>query len=134
MNLTLKRRWVERDATIGELFLDGLWECYTLEDLVRDVKLPGRTAIPAGSYDITLDFSPRFGRVLPHLLNVPGFEGIRLHAGNLPDDTSGCILVGRIRGDAKILGSKLALDALMEKFRMAKTPHAILVENVWDAA
>jgi len=134
VNLSVKRRWVEKDATIGELYLDGVWECFTLEDVVRDVKIPGKTAIPEGRYEVVVDYSPRFKQPLPHVLNVPAFEGIRIHAGNVPEDTSGCILVGRIRGDGKILGSKLALDALMEKFRQARKPHWLVIENVWESA
>ena len=115
MTLVLTRRWAEADATIGELFIDGMNECFTLEDVVRDTlhedgspKIHGQTAIPAGRYRVILTpspavqrgamWSPRADTALPLLCDVPGFDGIRIHAGNSAKDTAGCILVGKIRG------------------------------------
>lgn len=102
MNLVLRRRPSFGGATIGELFLGDERVCFTLEDQVREVagapvskwKISRETAIPAGRYRIVIDFSNRFQRMTPRLLNVPGFEGIRIHPGNCPADTEGCLLPG----------------------------------------
>ena len=120
MTLTLTRRWREGEATIGELAVDGGFECYTLEDAVRDgPKIPGETAIPAGTYGVLLTYSPRFKCDLPLLTEVPGFEGVRIHPGNTPKDTEGCILGGRERGVAAITESRLAFSALFAKIKGA---------------
>ena len=92
------------DKTPGRLYIlkpGGAKEflCYTLEDVVRTdgIKIPGQTTIPAGTYSVTVTQSVRFKRLLPLLLKVPGFEGIRIHGGNTVADTEGCILVGANR-------------------------------------
>jgi len=100
------------DATPGMLSVTGVFACYTLEDAVRDHKLAHETAIPAGTYQVIIDRSVRFERMLPRLLNVPGFSGIRIHAGNTTADTSGCILVGRVRDGRMVRESRLALESL----------------------
>lgn len=120
MNLALKRMWFTSKSTGGILEIDGEFECFTLEDKDRELekggeKIPGQTAIPRGKYRVIVNFSRRFGRALPLLLNVPQFEGIRIHAGNTDRDTEGCILVGK-SAMADYLGqSKLALEALLLK-------------------
>lgn len=133
MLLVLKRRPSGAQATIGDLFVDGIWECVILEDVVRGKKVYGETAIPAGTYSIVLTMSPRFKRVLPLLLNVPGFEGIRIHTGNRASDTEGCLLPGRTNPTPDSVGeSKLAFDALMTKLQAAvkaKDPITIEVIN-----
>lgn len=85
------------DRTIGKLFIDGVWVWWTLEDRWRPVdspKIPGLTCIPAGTYRILFNMSSRFKKPMPLLVSVPGFAGVRIHAGNTPNDTEGCILVG----------------------------------------
>jgi hypothetical protein len=94
MQLTLVRKIFTKNSTIGELFVDGNFFCYTLEDVIRDVKIPDETAIPYGTYEIIINMSNKFQCPMPLLLNVPGFNGIRIHKGNTKADTSGCILVG----------------------------------------
>jgi len=102
MKLVLSRYESHEKSTLGSLSANGSFQCWTLEDPVREVenvpveqwKIKGQTAIPRGTYKIVLDFSNRFGKVLPRLLDVPGFTGIRIHAGNTSGDTEGCILVG----------------------------------------
>ena len=83
MELRLVRETFTAVSTIGRLMVDGLFDSYTLEDVVRDgPKIPGRTAIPYGRYQVIIDYSNRFKRPMPLLLNVPGFTGIRIHQGN----------------------------------------------------
>ena len=94
-NIILTRNEFTDTSTIGDLNVaNGLFKCSTLEDTVRRVKKFGETAIPAGLYRVVLTTSFKFGFV-PHLLNVPYFEGILIHNGNAPVDTHGCILVGQ---------------------------------------
>ncbi len=82
MELRIKRTDFSDQSTIGELSVNGQFECYTLEDKVRPEKIAGKTAIPAGRYEVVISFSQRFQRPLPLLLKVPNFEGIRIHPGN----------------------------------------------------
>lgn len=98
MRLTLERIQSDPDVTIGRLLVDGQWDCWTLEDPVRERygapvgawKIPGQTAIPRGLYPLAITWSPRFTRDLPLLQYVPGFTGVRIHPGNTPRDTEGC--------------------------------------------
>lgn len=116
MELTLLRFDCTPTRTIGRLSIDGVFECFTLEDPVREgPKIPGETAIPAGRYEVVLDFSQRFQRQTLHLLAVPGFTGIRVHGGVNAADTAGCILVGQNRDVDSIVHSQLALGALQPK-------------------
>lgn len=112
MKLTLYRTIFGPRSTIGELFLDGGFLCYTLEDVVRPEKIKGETAIPAGLYAVDITYSPRFARMLPLLLAVPDFEGVRIHPGNRPEDTEGCILVGTQAGVDVVTNSRVAFDQL----------------------
>ena len=128
MHITLTRKQLGPDATIGDLAIDGQPECHTLEDVVREVasapvsvwKIPGKTAIPRGTYQVVIDFSSRFQRLMPHVLDVPGFTGIRIHRGNTDRDTEGCILLGSaIAGPDMITGSTIAFDAFYLKLQAA---------------
>jgi hypothetical protein len=90
MELLLQRKPSADGCTIGQLFVDGVFCVFTLEDVVRDgPKIAHETAIPAGRYRVDVTRSQRFGRMLPILLTVPGFDGIRIHPGNVAADTSG---------------------------------------------
>ena len=131
MLLTLRREILLPDCTHGVLFRDGAFECYTLEDTDRNLdtamsweeimekKFPGETAIPYGEYEVIINQSNRFKRLMPLLLNVMGFEGIRIHYGNSAADTSGCILVGAVRDDKTVLVSKYAYNNLFPMIRFA---------------
>lgn len=110
--------------TPGRLFMDGVYFCDTLEDddkLSRGLgKVPGETAVPSGTYRILMTVSPRFKELLPLLDGVPGFAGIRIHAGNSTQDTSGCILVGKKSSDgSKLTSSRKTLDILVKRMKNA---------------
>jgi hypothetical protein len=104
----LTRQWTGDRRTLGlfELFSEGkkIWGCYTCEDAVRgdgdqktvaQWKIKGESAIPYGAYKVRKTHSPKYGRAMWELQNVPGFQGIRIHSGNTEKDTEGCILMGR---------------------------------------
>lgn len=122
MKIKVERVQRDEDVTIGVLTIDGSdFRCFTLEDPVREVpgvpvnewKIPGETAIPAGTYEVQITYSPRFNTPLPLLLRVPGFEGIRIHAGNLARHTEGCLLVGIGREAKAITQSRAAMAELL---------------------
>lgn len=121
MKLALKRLHKTQNSTIGELTVDGLFQCYTLEDIEREVKIKSETAIPKGTYKVIINHSNRFKRLLPLLIDVPGFEGIRIHSGNSNHDTEGCILVGETRSKDFIGKSRKAFDKLFEKMKRAES-------------
>lgn len=123
MKLILERKTLKPEYTIGKLYVDGAFFSDTLEDTVRDVnhngkfddsekKIFGKTAIPYGTYKITMEMSPRFGKILPRLHNVPEFEGVLIHAGNTAEDTHGCILLGENKEIGKVLNSRVYSEKL----------------------
>lgn len=128
MQLLLKRLHKTEKSTIGELYVDGKFECYTLEDIEREVKVAGKTAIPKGEYKVIINMSNRFKRQLPLLLNVPNFEGVRIHSGNTAENTEGCVLVGRTRSVDFIGESRLAFTSLFDKMLLSNTPITIKIE------
>jgi hypothetical protein len=121
MNLNLERDVCGADCTLGKLSIDGTFEAFTCEDVVRTglPKIPSKTAIPAGRYRVIITHSPRFKRSLPQLVNVTGFDGVRIHPGNDAGDTSGCILVGRMRTPTGVAASRLAFDVLFQEIANA---------------
>jgi len=135
MQLRLDRIQIDPDVTIGSLAIDGTWQCWTLEDVVRPkaVKVPGQTAIPFGRYRVIITPSPRFGRELPLLIDVPFFSGVRIHPGNTAADTEGCILVGTERGaDGKsITRSRQAFDNLFIKLSDALARRDQIWLEIW---
>ena len=112
MDLQLDRVFVGSDYTIGKFYVDEVFFCDTLEDVPRKEKIQDKTCIPAGKYKVELTFSNRFQRILPLLLDVPGFTGIRIHPGNDAKDTSGCILVGVNDVKGRVTKSKVTFDRL----------------------
>jgi len=112
MKISVMRSPSQGGATIGKLFVDGAFKCHTLEDEIREVegepveawKIKGETAIPAGSYRVSLEFSNRFGPDTLSIHDVPGFQYIRMHAGNTSADTEGCLLLGLQAGSASLIG------------------------------
>jgi len=119
MEIKLVREHYKPDSTIGRLLVDGTFECFTLEDGVRTTKVFGETAIPPGSYRVTVTMSPRFKRLLPRLHDVPNFDGVLIHPGNTAADTHGCILVGQAwqPGQETIGASRAAFAALFAKIQ-----------------
>lgn len=101
MKLILKREPSTKTSTPGILYKekDGKQSflCYTLEDIVRDEKVRGKTAIPSGTYPLRISRSIRFKRDLPEVMNVPNYAGVRIHGGNTHENTEGCPLVGVVR-------------------------------------
>lgn len=127
MELLLEREPSDELRTFGELWIDGVYQCETLEDPVREAKIHGRTAIWEGRYRITMEHSPRFGPDTITINGVRDFAGVRIHAGNTQDDTEGCPLVGKVRADASILQSRAALAELKPKIKAALEAG----EDVW---
>ena len=117
MKILVKRTAKRPTYTIGKMYLDGKYFCDTLEDTdrnisqstpldtIKKVKLPNNTAIPTGTYKVIVNVSPKFKRLLPRLLNVPGFDGVLIHRGNTDKDTSGCILIGENKVVGKVINS-----------------------------
>ena len=132
MKILVKRIAKRPTYTIGKMYLDGKYFCDTLEDTdrnisqstpldtIKKVKLPNNTAIPTGTYKVIVNVSPKFKRLLPRLLNVPGFDGILIHCGNSQYDTNGCILVGQNKLKGKVVNSQVTFTALYNQLKTAK--------------
>ena len=116
MELKILRKEFTENSTIGDFLIDGEFYFYVLEDMIREpgVKVPGKTAIPEGRYKVIIDQSTRFKRAMPHVLNVPGFEGIRIHAGNTDKDTEGCPLLGYTKSKDFVGNSRLAFNRFFD--------------------
>lgn len=130
MELLLERKYLKSNYTIGRLYINDKFFCNTLEDCVRDInkngtfdcgefKIKGHTAIPYGKYEIKVTYSPKFKRELPLLLNVPHFEGIRIHRGNTHNDSSGCILVGENTKKGMVLNSSKYEEEIIKLMKKA---------------
>lgn len=127
MEIKLTREHFNDICTIGSLTIEGDdIHLFTIEDVdrkltqtddlatIKDIKVFGKTAIPYGRYEVVMTFSNRFKQLMPLLLNVPGFEGVRIHAGNTDKDTEGCLLVGYQKDvvNNRILQSRPAIAEL----------------------
>lgn len=103
MKIEVIRDTLTHDASLGKMLVNGSFFGYTCEDKDRELetypdrKVMHETAIPRGTYKVVVSFSHHFDRELPELLDVPGFTGVRIHGGNGPADTDGCVLLGRVR-------------------------------------
>jgi hypothetical protein len=132
MELQLKREIFTDISTIGTLTIDGKFECYILEDKDRGinntltleqilrVKVYGKTAIPYGRYEVDWTMSARFKKMMPILLNVIGWSGIRIHSGNSELDSLGCLLCGTRKLSNRITESTIATNKLYAKIESAK--------------
>ena len=123
MLIEVKRLEFKDTHTVGKLYINGVYECFTLEDAVRNgTKIIGKTAIPIGTYKLIIDASTRFKQDMPHILDVPDFTGVRIHAGNTSADTDGCILLGSTWAGKDFIGnSKIAYKKFFDKLKKAKT-------------
>lgn len=118
MKIIVDRFQFTEQSTISTL-TTGDFHCYVLEDCDRQLeeggqKIKGKTAIPRGTYQIVIDYSPRFNRDLPRLLDVPQYEGVRIHPGNDADDTEGCLLPGSSYSDDWVGNSRATFNQLFE--------------------
>ena len=139
MKLTLKRIALRPTYTIGRLYVDGNYFCDALEDTVRDLNKDGKfdngekkvyakTAIPYGTYEIKWTYSPRFKKYTPQLINVPSFEGIRIHAGNTSADTEGCLLLGENKQVGKVLNSRATINKFYPLIKKACSNGKVTIE------
>ena len=126
MEITIKRIAKRPSYTIGKMYIDGIYFSDTIEDTdrglrqdmplaeIKRIKVMHETAIPAGTYKVIVNMSPAKGRLLPRLLDVPGFEGILIHRGNTAADSSGCIIVGENKAVGKVINSTGYENRLVE--------------------
>ena len=144
MELLIDRKWKKHSYTISNLYIDGEWFCNCLEDadrgldnsmsedMIRTLKKPSITAIPRGTYEITLDVvSPKYSKIqfykdvcngkVPRLKNVKGFDGILIHAGNTDKDSSGCLLVGQNKVKGQVVNSKETFKQLYKLLQDGKS-------------
>lgn len=131
MELKVVREIFSKTATTGKFYVDGKFECFTLEDKerglkqsmsleeIKAIKVYGKTAIPVGRYQVTTSESGLFKRVMPLLLKVPGYEYIRIHPGNSDKDTLGCILLGEARSVDWVSNSRVAFNKFYPKLEAA---------------
>ena len=124
MKINIERYYFGADYTIGRLSINGQQICNTMEphriDWETEQKIPGKTAIPEGTYSIQILLSPKFKRLMPYLKNVPHFRGILLHCGTTVKDSRGCILVGYNTQRGMLLKSREAFRKIMEKIEYAR--------------
>ena len=137
MELILTRIARKAEYTIGRLEDEnGKKLCDTLEPIWRnydggELKIPKKSAIPEGTYRVVTTYSLRFRKYLPLLVGVPGFEGVRIHAGNTSRDTEGCILVGQNIQVGKVLWSRITLEKLMKLIENEKEIY-LTIKNTWE--
>lgn len=139
MKLTLKRIALRPTYTIGKLYIDDVYFCDTIEDTVRDLnkngkfdngekKVHSKTAIPYGIYEIKWTYSPRFKKYTPQLMNVPSFEGIRIHAGNTSADTEGCLILGKNKQVGKVINSRDTINKFYPIIKEACSNGKVTIE------
>lgn len=139
MEIELTRTTKTNRSTIGDLKINGVFECFILEDKDRGLrqgmtlselsalKIKHQTAIPVGRYEIAISFSQKFRKMLPLLLDVPAFSGIRIHPGNTDADSSGCLLPGKSKEPNKVTSSRLAFTALFDKILAALQKEKVFI-------
>lgn len=132
MIIKVKRVAFKKDYTIGDLYINGVWIANTLEDRDRGLddsmneedikkkKVYGETAIPYGTYKVSITYSNKFKKMLPLIENVKGFSGIRIHSGNTAKDSLGCILVGENKEVGKVINSRKTFDKLFDLIKNEK--------------
>lgn len=133
MEIKLIRETFTETSTIGSLFVNGIFFCYTLEDKDRKLESGGekvyaKTAIPRGEYNLVMSFSNRFQKYLPEIQNVPQFAGIRIHSGNTAENSEGCILLGTTKTPDFVGNSKIAVAAFIKKIQAVEKKEKITIE------
>lgn len=143
MIIDLHRLWRKPGYTIGKLYIDGVFVCNTLEDRDRGLtsdmseqailarKVKAQTAIPIGSYPVSITYSPRFKKYLPLISNVKGFSGIRIHSGNTAEDTEGCILVGKNTEVGKVTNSRAWYSVVLEYIKEGLEHGKVTINIHW---
>ena len=138
MKLALIRKYKKDKYCIGKLYIDGEYFCDTLEDKdrgltdnmtvseINKIKVKKETAIPTGTYKVTITYSNRFKKNMPLINNVKGFEGIRIHSGNTDKDTEGCILVGQNKVVGQVINSQATYKVLYNK--LLKDTNNLIIE------
>lgn len=132
-------RIANRDTyCISRLYIDGERFCDVLEDVDRGLddsmseeeilkkKVKGKTAIPTGVYPLKITYSPKCKRMMPLVENVKGYSGIRLHSGNRPEDTEGCLLVGENKVVGQVINSRATYNKLFKI--LSETKERIIIE------
>ena len=131
MELRLERKYRNNNYCIDKLYINGKYFSDVLEDPdrgltdtmsleeIKKIKIKGNTCIPYGTYNITITYSPRFKKNLPLLNNVKGFDGIRIHSGNTPQDTEGCLLLGFNKVKGQVRDSRVTTDKLIAQIQQA---------------
>ena len=129
MELNLERKYRNNNYCIDKLYINGKYFSDVLEDPdrgltdtmsleeIKKIKIKGNTCIPYGTYNITITYSPRFKKNLPLLNNVKGFDGIRIHSGNIPQDTEGCLLPGFNKVKGQVIDSRVTTDKLIAQIQ-----------------
>lgn len=142
MEIVVWRKYRKQGYTIGRMYIDGKFFCNTLEDTDRGLaqymsvseimsaKLYGETAIPVGDYKISRTYSPRFRRLVPQVMNVKGFAGVRIHAGNTAADTEGCLILGDNTQPGKVLNSRKRVTEFETRLQVAGGTADLHI--VWD--
>lgn len=140
MQLDLHRKWLKKGYSIGILSIDGKRFCESVEDedrglkqtdsleTIKAKKVKGKTAIPVGTYEIKITYSPRFKKNLPLLLNVPGFDGIRIHSGNTADDTEGCLIYGKNTEVGKVTNSRFWTNQVIDAIALALQKERVFIK------
>ena len=126
MELKLERKYRSNNYCIDKLYINGKYFSDALEDPdrgltdtmsleeIQKVKIKGNTCIPYGTYNVTITYSPRFKKNLPLINNVKGFDGIRIHSGNTPQDTEGCLLLGLNKVKGRVVDSKVTVNKFID--------------------
>lgn len=141
MKIIIDRVYKYPKYTVGEVYVNGNFYCYSMEDTdrglhvdmpmryLRERKVYGETAIPCGTYEVIIDYSPKFKKYMPHVLfrndedklvEVPCFSGIRIHCGNTDKDTLGCLMFGDWQGAATLVKSKPITSNLIDAIQKAR--------------
>ena len=131
MELRLERKYRSSKYCIDKLYINGKYFSDALEDPdrgltdtmsleeIKKIKIKGNTCIPYGTYNVTITYSPRFKKNLPLINNVKGFEGIRIHSGNTPQDTEGCLLLGFNRVKGQVVDSRITVSKFITQIQQA---------------